>query len=46
MAKIKAARGAKKKKKTIVEALPCLFLLIMGFGILSLLFYSIITSAK
>jgi hypothetical protein len=46
MAKIKAVRGAKKKKKSIVEALPCLFLLVMGIGLISLLFYSIVSSAK
>ena len=46
MAKFKAVRGAKKKKKSIVDALPCLFLVIAGIGLLSLLFYSIVSSAK
>ena len=44
MAKVKAAR---KKKKTPgnLQALPCLFLVLMGILLLSLLFWAVLRSA-
>jgi hypothetical protein len=45
MAKIKAARGVKKKKKSALDAIPCLFLVVSGIVLLSLLFYAVARSA-
>jgi hypothetical protein len=44
MAKIKPARG-KKKKKTGPSAIPCFVLIITGMVLLSILFYAILKSA-
>ncbi len=45
MAKIKLA-GGKKKKKSNLEAVPCLLVILSGIVLLSLLFYAILQSAR
>jgi len=45
MAKIKLA-GTKKKKKSNLQAVPCLLLIISGTVLLGLLFYAILRSAN
>ena len=45
MAKIKPARG-KKKKKSGLEAIPCVVLIVTGIILLSLLFYAILQSSS
>lgn len=44
MAKFKASRSA-TKKKSIKQALPCLFLILLGFALLFLLFYYVLKSS-
>ena len=40
MAKFKPARGKKKAgAKSLVNAIPCLVLIILGFSVIMLLFY-------
>lgn len=53
MAKMKPPRGGLKKSepekpsaKSIVPALPCLFLILIGIGLLSLLFYASLAGMK
>jgi hypothetical protein len=45
MAKLKAARPGKKKKRNL-DAIPCLILLVSGIVLLSLLFYALLRSAS
>lgn len=45
MAKLKPAKGGKKKKSSIAGAIPCLILILSGMALLSLLFYAILRSA-
>jgi hypothetical protein len=45
MAKLKPARKDKKTKSKVPGgAIPCLFLLVSGIALLSLLFYSVLKS--
>jgi|GEM_PF-2387601 len=53
MAKMKPPRGGIKKTepekptpKSILPALPCLFLILVGIGLLSLLFYASLAGMK
>jgi len=46
MAKIKAARGGKKKRKANMEAIPCLVAILAAIVLVSLLFYAILQSAS
>jgi hypothetical protein len=53
MAKIKPPRGGLKKAepgkitpKNFVGTLPCLFIIIVGIGLLSLLFYASLSGMK
>ncbi len=45
MAKIKAARGRKKKDKSALQAIPCVILIISGIALLAMLFYALLQSS-
>ncbi len=44
MAKFKPAGRAKRKEKSALSALPCLFLILAGIALFSLLFYAVLKS--
>ncbi|WP_155121434.1 hypothetical protein [Bryobacter aggregatus] len=53
MAKLKPSRGGLKKAepekitpKSFVRAIPCLFILLIAVGLMSLLFYATLTGVK
>jgi hypothetical protein len=45
MAKLKPAKGGKRKKRSIAGAIPCVVFVLSGMALLSLLFYAILRSA-
>ena len=45
MAKIKAVRAGKKKKKSALQAIPCFILIISGIALLAILFYAVLQSS-
>lgn len=46
MAKIKAAGSSKKTKRSNLQAIPCLLLVLGAVALLSVLFYALLSNTK